>query len=93
MVVIDFSSVTMQTLFSKYPKSEPSYEIVRRHVIKRIQSYEASSYFGEIVICCDSAPYWRKQFFPYYKANRKRGEFGQEISNITQQLINEFRKK
>jgi hypothetical protein len=28
--------------------------------------------FGELVIACDATSNWRKQFFPYYKANRKK---------------------
>jgi len=28
--------------------------------------------FGELVICCDDKNFWRKQTFPYYKANRKK---------------------
>jgi len=28
--------------------------------------------YGELVICCDDKNFWRKQTFPYYKANRKK---------------------
>ncbi len=28
--------------------------------------------FGELVICCDDKNYWRRQAYPYYKANRKK---------------------
>jgi len=28
--------------------------------------------YGELVICCDDKNYWRRDFFPYYKAHRKK---------------------
>lgn len=28
--------------------------------------------YGEVVLCCDNKKYWRKEFFPFYKANRKK---------------------
>jgi hypothetical protein len=27
---------------------------------------------GEMIICCDSKKYWRREIFPYYKAGRKK---------------------
>jgi len=28
--------------------------------------------YGDIVICCDDKKYWRRDYFPYYKAGRKK---------------------
>jgi 5'-3' exonuclease len=28
--------------------------------------------YGELVLCCDNRKNWRKKFFPYYKAHRKK---------------------
>ena len=28
--------------------------------------------YGEVIICCDSRKYWRKEIFPFYKAGRKK---------------------
>jgi len=28
--------------------------------------------YGDIVLCCDNRKYWRKEFFPFYKASRKK---------------------
>lgn len=39
--------------------------IVRSHVKMFKREY------GEVVLCCDSKKYWRKEYFPYYKAKRK----------------------
>lgn len=40
--------------------------------------------YGEVVICCDSRKYWRKEVFPYYKAGRKKSR---EASKIDYALI------
>lgn len=40
--------------------------------------------YGDIVICLDSAKYWRKDIFPYYKASRAKGR---ENSDLNYDLI------
>lgn len=40
--------------------------IIRGHVKQFRQEY------GEVVLCCDNRKYWRKDFFPFYKAHRKK---------------------
>jgi hypothetical protein len=35
--------------------------------------------YGEFVIACDNKNYWRKQLFPYYKANRKKSQAASEL--------------
>jgi 5'-3' exonuclease len=40
--------------------------ILRGHVRQFRQEY------GEIVLCCDNQRYWRKEYFPFYKASRKK---------------------
>jgi hypothetical protein len=35
--------------------------------------------FGEFVIACDNKNYWRRQLFPYYKANRKKSQAESEL--------------
>jgi len=40
--------------------------IIRTH----IKNFRAE--YGEVVLCCDNRKYWRKEFFPFYKAGRKK---------------------
>jgi hypothetical protein len=35
--------------------------------------------YGEVIIACDNNNYWRKQQFPYYKANRRKLQDQSEI--------------
>jgi 5'-3' exonuclease len=55
--------------------------MVRHMVLNSLRSYKAkfSAEFGELVIACDNTNYWRKQTFPYYKANRKKTQAASEL--------------
>ena len=50
-------------------------------VINSIRGYKQKfgDQYGEIVIACDDRNYWRKQVFPYYKANRKKARDKSEL--------------
>lgn len=52
-------------------------EAMFRHmVLNSLRSYKLKygSEYGELVIACDNKNYWRRQIFPYYKANRKKNQ-------------------
>jgi hypothetical protein len=59
-------------------------------IINSIRSYKRKfgPEFGEIVIACDNRHYWRRQFFPNYKANRKksRADSGFDWNSIFEAL-------
>jgi len=48
--------------------------LLRHMVVNTIRSYHVNfkDEYGELVITCDNKKYWRKEIFPYYKANRKK---------------------
>ena len=55
-------------------------DIFRHMVLNSIRSFRKNfADYGEIVIACDDKKYWRKQVFPYYKANRKKARAQSEI--------------
>ena len=50
-------------------------ENMLRHMILnsiRMNKKKFEKEYGELVIACDDKNYWRKKYFPYYKANRKK---------------------
>lgn len=55
--------------------------LFRHMVINSIRNYKLkfSEKYGEIVIACDDKNYWRKQIYPYYKANRKKARDKSEL--------------
>lgn len=48
--------------------------LVRHMILNSIRMYNNKfrEEFGEMVIACDNSRYWRRDVFPYYKANRKK---------------------
>ena len=49
-------------------------DLVRHMILNNIRNHRVTfknKGFGEVVICCDDNHSWRKDAFPYYKANRK----------------------
>ncbi len=53
----------------------PDNSMVRHMILNSLRMYRTrfSSEFGELVLCYDSKHYWRRDYFPQYKANRKKG--------------------
>lgn len=77
MILIDLNQVLLASLMAqisgqKNVKIEEdlvrhlSLNIIRGHVRMFKQEY------GEVVLCCDNKVYWRKEYFPFYKASRKK---------------------
>jgi hypothetical protein len=48
--------------------------LLRHFILNSIRSYNSKfkDKYGEMIIACDDKNYWRRQMFPYYKANRKK---------------------
>jgi 5'-3' exonuclease len=59
-------------------------------IINALRSYRKKfgPEFGDMVIACDNRHYWRRQYFPNYKANRKksRDESGFDWNSIFEAL-------
>lgn len=53
-----------------------------RHMILnsiRANRLKFKSDYGDLIICADDGNYWRKQYFPYYKASRKKAKEKSDI--------------
>lgn len=78
MIIVDMNqislaSVMMQLAMSK--QTEPDINMVRHMILNSLRQYRSmfTDEYGELVIAYDSKHYWRKDYFPNYKANRKKG--------------------
>lgn len=85
MIIVDFNQVMISNLMMQLGNhtNVPIEEGLFRHmVINSLRSYKQkfASEYGEMVIACDDKNYWRKQLFPYYKANRKKTRDASEIN-------------
>lgn len=55
-------------------------DLLRHMVLNTIRSLRVKFHeYGELIICCDDKKVWRKDIFPYYKANRKKAREESEI--------------
>jgi 5'-3' exonuclease len=48
--------------------------LVRHMVLNSLRAYRSkfTEEYGELVLCYDSKKYWRREYFPNYKSNRKK---------------------
>lgn len=77
MILIDFNQTLISNLMSQIssnPTQELSESLIRHMVLTSILSYKRKfgPKYGQLIFCADDKKYWRKQVFPYYKANRKK---------------------
>jgi len=57
-------------------------ENMLRHMILNTLRFNRQKFhreFGELLITCDDKNYWRRQSFPYYKANRRKARDSSEL--------------
>lgn len=76
MILIDLSRTMVAGLMVQLAgqKTKNLDENLIRHMVLNIIRGHVKQFkaeYGEIVLCCDSKKYWRKDYFPFYKAKRK----------------------
>ena len=69
---ISLASVMMHLNITKRDSVEPG--MVRHMILNSLRMYRQSYFreYGELIICYDSKHYWRREYFPEYKAGRKK---------------------
>ena len=74
MILVDMNQVTISNLMIQIKDEPLSEDLVRHMVLNSLRSYKTkfSKDFGELVLCYDDRHCWRKDYFPYYKQNRKK---------------------
>ena len=77
MIIVDLTQVLIASLMAQTRGgSEPIDENLVRHIALKSLAMYRKRYFktyGELVLADDSYNVWRKDVFPHYKANRKKG--------------------
>lgn len=84
MIIVDLNQVMLSNLLmslGKHTNATIEEGMVRHMILNSLRSYKAKfgSEYGELVIACDNTNYWRRQAFPYYKANRKKNQEASEL--------------
>ena len=77
MILIDFTQIAIGSLMvalHQSGNSKAEEDLVRHLVLNNLRYYRSrfKNKYGELVICCDSRHYWRRDYFPQYKATRKK---------------------
>lgn len=83
MLILDLNQTMISNVLAQIGNhTDTKFEIglVRHMVLNAIRAHRVKfKEYGELVIACDDRHYWRKQHFPYYKANRKKDREKSEI--------------
>lgn len=104
MLLVDFNQVVISNFMVQVGAHTniPLDEGLLRHMILntvRLNRNKFADKYGEMVICCDSKKYWRRDVFPYYKASRKKDREASGVdwntmfntlSTVRQELIDNF---
>ena len=77
MILVDMNQVTISNLMMQLGSkrdNELDEDMVRHMVLNSLRGYRSRFHeaFGELVLCYDSKKYWRRDYFPNYKSNRKK---------------------
>lgn len=79
MILVDLTQtmiagVMVQVKMNRLKGDEISEDLLRHMVLNTIRSYarKFKNEYGDIILCADDRKYWRRDYFPNYKANRKK---------------------
>jgi hypothetical protein len=85
MIIVDLSQVMISNLMvqlGNHTNTEIEEELLRHMILNSIRSYNQKfkNEYGEMIIACDASNNWRRQIFPYYKANRRKNREKSELN-------------
>ena len=71
MILLDYSQIALSNIIVQKLNDE---NMIRHMILNSIRMYNKRyrAEYGQMVICADGMNTWRKQYFPEYKANRKK---------------------
>ena len=78
MIIIDMNQISLANVMMNFhinKSDELEEDMVRHMILNSIRMYRTmfKDEYGEIVLAYDSRHYWRRDIFPQYKQNRKKG--------------------
>ena len=97
MILIDYNQIALSNIIVQKLNDE---NMIRHMILNSIRMYNKKyrDQYGQMVICCDGMNTWRKQYFPQYKAARKKNRDNQsdtdwpEIFRILNLVRDEIRE-
>ena len=76
-ILVDLNQVLVSNVMQHINivgKNDIQEDMIRHIVLNSLRAYnkQFKSKYGNLVICCDSKKYWRRDVFPLYKSHRKK---------------------
>jgi 5'-3' exonuclease len=100
MILVDLNQVLLAGLMaqiaSQKPKVKLEEDLIRHMVLNIIRTHLKNfrKEYGEVVLCSDSRKYWRKEFFPFYKAHRKKAREKSDLDwHLIFDMLSKFREE
>jgi hypothetical protein len=94
MILVDTSQIVHASIHAAGASgsSIPALPLARKLLWGMLRGYRRKfrAEYGELVLCCDTAPSWRHEVFPHYKAKRLNGSDRQEFHDVLRTLLNEL---
>ena len=71
MILLDYSQIALSNIIVQKLNDE---SMIRHMILNSIRMYNKRyrDEYGQMVICADGMNTWRKDYFPYYKAKRRK---------------------
>lgn len=98
-ILVDYNQVMLASLFSSignHYNVEVDENLIRHMFLNSLRANRKkfTEEFGEMVICADGKNSWRRNFFPYYKAGRRKSREESELDwNELFRIINLIRQE
>lgn len=97
MIIVDLNQVMISNFMAQvgnHTNITIDENLFRHMVLNSIRSYNQKfkAEYGEMVIACDAGNNWRRDVFPYYKANRKKARQKSDVDwNTVFESLNKVR--
>jgi 5'-3' exonuclease len=97
-ILIDFNQVVISGMQSQVASNRINVltkDLCRHLVLNSIRAniHKFKKEYGEVIICCDSRKYWRKEVFPFYKAGRKKAREASKLDwTVIFEVLDEVRE-
>lgn len=99
MILVDLNQVLLAGLMAQIAsqKGVKLEEGLIRHMVLNILRTHLKNFreeYGEVVLCADNRKYWRKEFFPFYKAGRKKTREKSELDwHLIFDMLSKFKQE
>jgi hypothetical protein len=98
MILIDLNQVLLSGIMAQISDKKTKIEegLVRHLVLNVLRTHikQFKTEYGDVILCCDNKNYWRKEYFPYYKAGRKKAREKTDLDwHLIFQILGEIKKE